>query len=141
MSKVVAPVKYPERREYQRGYYHDNREKKLAYSRSWYATHKEQAVANGRSLHRRYREQILEAYGRKCACCGETEPTFLTVDHVENDGKQHRERFNRNNTNLYRDIVKQGFPPKYRLLCFNCNSGRRLNGGSCPHAAKGVRSS
>jgi hypothetical protein len=30
-------------------------------------------------------------------------------------------------------LKKRGYPPGYRVLCFNCNRGRYLNGGVCPH--------
>src|SRR5881396_3810055 len=36
------------------------------------------------------RAEGIGAYGGKCACCGETTFEFLTIDHVRNDGKQHR---------------------------------------------------
>jgi hypothetical protein len=26
-----------------------------------------------------------------------------------------------------------GFPAGFQVLCFNCNQGRRLNHGVCPH--------
>jgi hypothetical protein len=28
---------------------------------------------------------------------------------------------------------REGYPDKYRVLCFNCNSGAGANGGICPH--------
>jgi hypothetical protein len=75
---------------------------------------------------------ILEAYGTKCDCCGEANPLFLTVDHINNDGAEHRRRL-KNSSRVKAEIVRLNFPPEYRLLCYNCNSGRELNGGICPH--------
>jgi hypothetical protein len=80
------------------------------------------------------REQILAAYGNACECCGETEPLFLEIDHVNGDGQQHRSKVG-SVTASYRDIVWREFPTDYRLLCANCNHGRYRNGGVCPHAA------
>lgn len=80
------------------------------------------------------REAILNAYGNKCTCCGEDNPLFLTVDHVNSDG--HIERKSGKYTNgsqFYDYIVKQGFPKDYQLLCYNCNMGRARNNGICPH--------
>lgn len=79
--------------------------------------------------------QVREGYGNQCACCGQTEPLFLTIDHVNNDGAQMR----RNGThpangylfNVW--IIENNFPPMLRLLCANCNFGRQRNGGICPH--------
>jgi hypothetical protein len=92
--------------------------------------------------HRRYyaglRQAILEAYGRKCACCGETEEEFLQLDHIENDGAAERKRLRGSNghydpTAVYRLLKRTGFPKdRYRLLCANCNWARRRT-GLCPH--------
>jgi hypothetical protein len=30
-------------------------------------------------------------------------------------------------------IIRENYPPEYQVLCFNCNCGRALNGGRCPH--------
>lgn len=81
---------------------------------------------------RRLKEQVITAYGGKCECCGEQEPAFLSVDHINDDGAAHRRTISA--SNLYRWLRKHGFPrDAYRLLCFNCNCGRRINGGVCPH--------
>lgn len=80
---------------------------------------------------------ILNHYGNKCSCkkCPETNPTFLTIDHINNDGYKDKDK---NGTRfvgirLYKKIVRDGFPDYYRLRCWNCNSGRYHNNGICPH--------
>ena len=76
--------------------------------------------------------EVFEAYGGVvCACCGETIETFLTIDHINNDGNEHRKKIGR--TSVYRWLKKQNFPLGYQVLCFNCNMGKQLNGGVCPH--------
>ena len=72
---------------------------------------------------------VFEAYGNKCACCGETEPKFLEIDHVNNDGATDHRRLER----LLVWIKKNNFPSDYQILCSNCNHGRYRNGGICPH--------
>jgi hypothetical protein len=61
----------------------------------------------------------------RCACCGESEYDFLTIDHVNNDGAKHRmELFGRRDAggvNLYRWLIKKEFPPGFAVLCMNCN--------------------
>ena len=80
---------------------------------------------------RKLRQEILEAYGEKCECCGEDEPQFLSIDHTNNDGAEHRKTVK----NVYLWLRKNGFPRDgFRLLCYNCNFGRRL--GDCPHKSK-----
>jgi len=74
--------------------------------------------------------------GYKCACCGETEPKFLSIDHINNDGAKHKREFNlRTGDEVYRWLVKNGFPPGFQVLCMNCNWGKRFNGNVCPHVA------
>ena len=81
------------------------------------------------------RQAILEAYGGKCSCCGETEPIFLAMDHVNNDGYERRKITGNSSHVVYRDAMRRGFPPDYQLLCHNCNMGKSLNAGVCPHKA------
>lgn len=78
------------------------------------------------------KSMVFAAYGNQCECCGETEKSFLTIDHVNDDGKEHRKSIRSNR--IYHWLKKNGFPKDgFRLLCFNCNCGRRVNGGICPH--------
>ena len=87
------------------------------------------------------REKIFESYGRMCACCGETDTAFLTLDHVNGGGQEHH-RLRKDGTRLphratgirvYRAVQREGFPKdKYRLLCMNCNWATRF-GKKCPH--------
>lgn len=81
------------------------------------------------------RKQTFEAYGGAfCACCGETVERFLSLDHIGNNGNVHRKEDKKNaGMSLYQRLKKQGYPPGYQVLCFNCNIGRAHNGGTCPH--------
>jgi len=79
------------------------------------------------------RQSVINGYGRLCECCGEDQCEFLTIDHVNNDGKDERKKSNFAAASLHRQIKAENFPPRYRLLCYNCNIGRYKNGGVCPH--------
>lgn len=84
------------------------------------------------------RSAVLEAYGGPvCACCGEREEAFLTLDHIENNGAAERlkiaGRRNAAGIHTYMWLLKHGFPPGYQVLCMNCNFGKRMNNGVCPH--------
>jgi hypothetical protein len=108
----------------------------------WSKNNRERARTTGagvmRRLRARRRQAILEGYGGKCACCGETEPAFLALDHVGDDGRAHRASLAMNgareapNHVVYGDVIKRGFPPTFQLLCHNCNMGKAIK-GECPH--------
>lgn len=83
----------------------------------------------------RIRVEVIEHYGGKCACCGETEFDFLTIDHPNMDGNDERRSLNvHGGRGYYQWLRKEGFPTHVRLLCYNCNLGARHHGGVCPHA-------
>ena len=82
------------------------------------------------------KEIVFNFYGKTCACCGEPERGFLTLDHINNDGKQDALSRTRN-TSWYLKLarlIRQGHPQEgLRTMCYNCNCGRSRNGGICPH--------
>lgn len=82
------------------------------------------------------KEQVFSAYGGyKCSCCGETEPLFLSIDHVDNNGAEMRNNgtHGRSGTAFYQWLRKNKFPDGFQVLCMNCNVGKHRNGGICPH--------
>ncbi len=81
----------------------------------------------------RIRKEFQDAYGNKCACCGENTPEFLELDHINGGGRQHRLKEKRD---LYQVAKLEGYPKdKYRLLCSNCNHSLGTK-GYCPHQKK-----
>jgi hypothetical protein len=71
----------------------------------------------------------------ECACCGETELVFLALDHVRNDGADHRRELAEEGrgASLARELARQGWPEGYQVLCSNCNWAKHVL-GACPHA-------
>jgi len=102
-------------------------------------------------LHRNLRDRILafEHYGGpnyKCACCPESEFSFLTIDHNEGKGNSEREKLFGNKSvaghHFYRKLRGLGFPDGYQVLCMNCQVGRRDNiDNVCPHKKKPLTAS
>jgi len=97
--------------------------------------HRQESMAKGKKWTAALKAKVLEHYGNKCACCGETEPVFLTIDHINSDGYKHRAKTGYRITGnaLWKEIVNKGYPNTYQILCWNCNSGRAINNGVCPH--------
>lgn len=77
------------------------------------------------------KQLIIDAYGGRCACCGDTHYEFLSLDHIDGSGAEHKRRVGR--SAIYNDIRKRGYPKdNFRLLCVNCNFALGLY-GYCPH--------
>ena len=78
------------------------------------------------------RAQMFEAYGHSCSCCNETIKEFLTLEHLNGTGKEHRISAGKGWGALL-DLRKKGWPKEgYTVLCMNCNFAKRF-GKICPH--------
>ncbi len=80
------------------------------------------------------RVQVIEKYGSICKCCGESEIDFLSIDHINGGGTQHRKKIGL--AAMYQWLRRHNFPEGFQVLCMNCNWGRSRNGGNCPHESK-----
>lgn len=96
--------------------------------------HDSRNLYNRRTL----KEETFGAYGgQKCICCDDEHIEFLSLDHINEDGKEHCKIFDeRGGHNFYRKLKQAGYPDKdkLRVLCFNCNCARSIcSDGTCPH--------
>ena len=102
----------------------------LERGKQWRLRNAARIAAKNARENRALRAELLAAYGHVCSCCGETAEAFLTVDHINGGGRQHRKQVR---GGLYKWLKNVGFPKdEYRLLCFNCNCVRGTR-GYCPH--------
>lgn len=92
----------------------------------------------------RLKDLVFSAYGGYvCSCCGVTQKSMLTIDHVNEDGAAHRAKLGEGKSYmtkrsglgdyLYRDLRDRGFPDGFQVLCYNCNISKHRNGGVCEH--------
>jgi hypothetical protein len=103
-----------------------------------YSKNRDYYLQKIKKSNQRLRIEVLTHYSNgtlKCNCpeCDECNPKFLTLDHVNNNGKEDRKRFNSNTNRLLRWLRRNGYPEGYQVLCYNCNQGKDKNGGICPH--------
>lgn len=84
---------------------------------------------------KRVRLEVISKYGGRCVCCGEMNPLFLTIDHINNDGRLDRwlPGQTMSSHSFYLKLRREPLREDLQLLCFNCNLGRAMNGGVCPH--------
>lgn len=96
------------------------------------------ATANRERINAAAARRRLEALRRysttpepSCACCGEGTLAFLTFEHINGGGRKHRQLTGGGGFISW--LRKNDYPPGIEVLCMNCNHGRRVNGGVCPH--------
>ena len=77
------------------------------------------------------RDEVLLHYGNKCACCNEPNKEFLQIDHIDNNGAEHR-RSDASAWRIYRWLKKNDYPEGFQILCANCNWAKGRY-GYCPH--------
>jgi len=77
---------------------------------------------------------VVRHYGNRCSCCGESNIDLLTIDHTDGGGCKHLRIIGYNRgTEFYRWIINNNYPDYLQLMCWNCNCGKSVNGGVCPH--------
>ena len=122
-------------RRHSRKYYIANKEKFAKRSRDTYILNRDIAKRKIMDFYWKRKKIVFDYYGNICACCGETGKSFLTIDHVNNDGfkERHPGGSRVSGCNLYYRIIKANFPDTYQILCMNCNHSKRINKGICEH--------
>lgn len=104
-----------------------------------YHKHKSPRLAAQKIRIQREKDELYTRLGGYvCACCGETEKLFLTLEHKNGGGRRERQYFG-GSGRLIRDLLKRKDLSGYEILCMNCNRGKYLNGGICPHKTKQLK--
>jgi len=117
-----------------------NKERLKRYKKGYYEKNKSALTLQQKGRRDNLKKLVFDHYGRRCNCpkcpTPDIDPLFLTIDHINNDGYKERGHKNRrglSTTSIYLKIIRTGFPDTYQVLCWNCNCGKRLNNGICPH--------
>jgi hypothetical protein len=105
--RVCAPCRERRRRQYRKDIDH-----KRAY---------------GRELKLKRKIEAYNAYGGCfCACCGDTHLEFLSIDHIDGKGAEHRRSIVKEagwrckSVHMPNWLKKNGYPPGFQVLCMNC---------------------
>lgn len=88
--------------------------------------HAVEARARATASQRGQRDIVFKAYGDKCWGCGITDRVLLTLDHRYFDGAKERKAPGGGPWGAYRRAIREGFPERYRLLCWNCQHLARM---------------
>ena len=121
-------------RDYGKAYHESHLEQERAYVSRHYKENKEKQNLRSKLFARKqsakWKKELMKHYGNKCACCGEIDPMFLAVDHIDNNGAQHRKEIG--GVRIYKWLIENNFPPGFQILCHNCNLAKEFY-GECPH--------
>jgi hypothetical protein len=121
----------PKEAEEKRRKYVVNRERQRLIAREHYRRNREATLRQIADKRQRDKLAAFAAYGGAvCNCCGESTVEFLSIDHISNDGAAHRKSGGKH---IYAWLRRYKYPEGFQVLCFNCNRGRFVNGGICPH--------
>lgn len=102
-----------------------------------YCSHKGRQYAKSKDKAVNWREdirrQVIEHYGSFCACCGETTIEFLSLNHINKDGNEHRRKISGvNRFTIYKWTIDNDYPNTLDIRCYNCNLSDGYY-GICPH--------
>jgi len=78
----------------------------------------------GQRAHKRrttLKRKVIAHYGGKCEWCYTTDVAVLCIDHIENDGADHRRELGFNGASTYAWLKKNRYPQGFQVLCANCN--------------------
>lgn len=121
--------RHPEARVRQREYSHEY-EGRLEVKEMRHVSN----IVNGPKYTRKIKEEVLGHYSEghlECACCSEDKIEFLTIDHINGGGTEHRRSIG-NGRSFYRWLKNHEYPDGFRVLCMNCNFSLGKY-GYCPH--------
>lgn len=99
----------------------------------WVKANRGRVNANYRALRVEALRQYSSTPEPSCVCCGEHTLQFLTFEHINGGGSRHRRETGGGGFISW--LRKNGYPPGFEVLCMNCNHGRNINQGVCPHVA------
>lgn len=115
-------------------WYQNNLERERQKRRERYHKNRERYDALVKQYYQRIKDQVFRFYSAgtmSCRCCGIDGLPFLSLDHINGGGSEHR-KMGLRGYKLYLWIVKNNFPEGFQILCHNCNQAK-FSEGECPH--------
>lgn len=114
---------------------HEHKGSLRDWNRQWRSENRAKLTIDKRDYWNKIRAEVLDAYGNKCQCCGESDVRFLTLDHVNGRTTTGKSSTGKKITGKksMAEAKRLGFPrDKFQILCFNCNCAKGIY-GMCPH--------
>lgn len=114
-------------REYRKKYWEEHKEERKAYGQEYYQRNKVRLLQKAKKYQEQWydalKTEVLSHYSTggilACVICGEKRLSCLSIDHINNDGAEHRRRLGTGGKNFYKWLKEQNFPEGYQTLCMN----------------------
>ena len=109
-------------------------------NQNWASNNKSRLAISKKKWVKKIKLEVFNHYTNnniRCQCpsnqCTETHIEFMTIDHIEGGGTQHRKELSQKGTTQYVWIKNNNYPLGFRILCMNCNFAFGII-GYCPHS-------
>ena len=122
-----------DKKEYNKKYRQENKENIKEQRKKYFQENKEKIYEQIKKYRQGNKELVYNHYGNgviQCTCCGEKEIDFLSLDHIYNNGGNHRKKIGKG-IMMLNWAIKNNFPPIFQLLCMNCNFSKGKKGNNC----------
>ena len=137
----MRPEVVQRRREASRKYYQAHKEACLVLNHNYRTVHKEELAAKKKERRNPYLEGLASTETNHCLkiealieysnpwgnpiCnnCGEQDVDVLCIDHINNNGSEHRKTYTGNLSRWLRD---NKYPTGFQVLCWNCNHKKAI---------------
>ena len=100
----------------------EHKEYENTYKRAYYLAHKQHITTHAHIRWEILKERILTHCGNgqlSCVRCGELRMPCLSIDHINNNGAEHRRQVG-SGVHFYHWLEKSDYPEGYQTLCMNC---------------------
>lgn len=114
----------------------NTKEKKQRWAHEYYLKHPERSrYTRSKSINARIHNDLVKREvflfysggSMQCAFCGMSDLDVLCIDHVNNNGREHRRSIgNKGGSSFYRWLKKNNYPEGYQVLCANCNQKKQV---------------
>ncbi len=106
------------------------KEKGIDFQADWVGRNRVHVNELGRVRNANLKNLIITTYSLtnppSCAWCGIDDMEVLCIDHVNNNGAEHRKQIRLLGYSLYQWLKKKDCPKGYQVLCHNCNHKKKL---------------
>lgn len=113
-----------------RRYYERHKERVRQATNRYYWSHRDIVCTRHNKENARVKQIVLTHYGdgvSKCVECGFDDTDCLTIDHINDDGYNHRAKIGGLlGSAFYKWLVRNDLPIGYQTLCANCNLKKEI---------------